>query len=59
VKGGLVGDAPDLAKLDASGNLGYDVDFRSVYQEVLESHLGVDSNEVFSQRFETLSILKA
>ena len=59
VKGGLTGDAPNLAKLDASGNLGYDVDFRSVYQEVLESHLGVDSNEVFSQRFEPLSVLRS
>src|SRR5436190_5993679 len=59
VKGGLVGSAPSLAKLDASGNLGYDVDFRSVYQEILESHLAVDSKEVFSQRFESLSVLKA
>src|SRR5205085_6621214 len=43
VKGGLVGSMPSLSKLDASGNLGYDVDFRSVYQEVLETHLGVDA----------------
>ena len=59
VKGGLVGSQPSLTKLDTSGNLGYDVDFRSVYQEVLESHLGVDANEVFSQSFEKLSILRA
>src|SRR4051812_84635 len=59
VKGGIVGSMPSLTKLDASGNLGYDVDFRSVYQEVLETHLGVDAKEVFSQSFEKLSVLKA
>jgi uncharacterized protein (DUF1501 family) len=58
VKGGLVGAQPSLSKLDASGNLGYDVDFRSVYQEILEGHLGVDAKEVFSQSFEKLSVLK-
>jgi uncharacterized protein (DUF1501 family) len=59
VKGGLIGSQPSLTKLDASGNLGYDVDFRSVYQEILDSHLGVDSREVFSESFEKLSVLRA
>ena len=59
VKGGLIGSQPSLGKLDASGNLGYDVDFRSVYQEILETHLGVDPKEVFSQSFEKLSVLKS
>lgn len=59
VKSGLIGSQPSLSKLDASGNLGYDVDFRSVYQEILESHLGVDPKEVFSQSFEKLAILKS
>jgi uncharacterized protein (DUF1501 family) len=59
VQGGLIGSQPSLTKLDASGNLGYDVDFRSVYQEILDSHLGVDSKEVFSESFEKLSVLKA
>lgn len=58
VKGGLYGELPSLAKLDASGNLGYAVDFRSVYQEVLDAHLAVDAREVFAQSFEPLSILK-
>ena len=59
VKSGLIGSQPSLSKLDASGNLGYDVDFRSVYQEILESHMGVDPKEVFSQSFEKLAILKS
>ncbi|MDQ2951752.1 MAG: DUF1501 domain-containing protein [Chloroflexota bacterium] len=59
VKGGIVGTQPSLTKLDASGNLGYAVDFRSVYQEILDTHLGVDPKEVFSQSFEKLSVLKS
>ena len=59
VKGGLIGSQPSLTKLEASGNLGYDVDFRSVYQEILDSHLGVDSKEVFTESFEKLSVLRS
>jgi uncharacterized protein (DUF1501 family) len=59
VKGGLYGEQPALSKLDASGNLGYGVDFRSVYQEILQSHLEVDAKEVFAQSFERLPILKS
>jgi uncharacterized protein (DUF1501 family) len=57
VKGGLYGAAPSLTKLDARGNLEYSVDFRSVYQEILEGHLGVDAKEVFAQSFDRLAIL--
>src|SRR5512132_271597 len=57
VKGGLYGDLPSLSKLDSSGNIGYGTDFRSVYQEILETHLEVDAKEVFSQSFERLSVL--
>ncbi|MEP6694443.1 MAG: DUF1501 domain-containing protein [Chloroflexota bacterium] len=59
VKGGLYGAAPSLTKLDAGGNLAYNVDFRSVYQEILEGHLAVDAKEVFSQSFDKLAILRA
>jgi uncharacterized protein (DUF1501 family) len=59
VKGGLYGSQPTLSKLDASGNLAYDVDFRSVYQEILQSHLEVDPKEVFAQTFDHLPIFKA
>jgi uncharacterized protein (DUF1501 family) len=57
VKGGMYGEAPSLAKLDASGNMGYSVDFRSVYQEILESYLEVDPREVFTQTFDKLPII--
>ena len=59
VKGGLYGEMPSLAKLDTGGNLAYKVDFRSVYQEILDSHLAVDSKEVFAQSFERVPFLRA
>ncbi len=59
VKGGLYGEQPALSKLDTSGNLAYAVDFRSVYQEILQSHLEVDSKEVFAQSFERIPMLKS
>jgi uncharacterized protein (DUF1501 family) len=57
VKAGLHGELPSLSKLDSGGNIGYGVDFRSVYQEILQTHLEVDPKEVFSQSFEPLSVL--
>lgn len=54
VKGGLYGEAPSLSKLAADGNLAYSVDFRSVYQEILGSHLAVDPREIFSRTFERI-----
>src|SRR5256885_12823253 len=42
-KGGLYGGEPSLTYLDATGNLKYAVDFRSVYQEILGGHLGADA----------------
>jgi uncharacterized protein (DUF1501 family) len=59
VKGGLYGAAPSLTKLDTRGNLEYNVDFRAVYQEILEGHLQVDAKEVFTQSFDKLAILGA
>jgi uncharacterized protein (DUF1501 family) len=53
VKGGLYGQAPSL-NVGRDGNLKYGVDFRAVYQEILESHMKVDASEVLSQRFERI-----
>src|SRR2546430_10730736 len=58
VKAGLYGEQPSLSKLDSSGNLGYALDFRSVYQEILNTHLEVDAKEVFNQSFDKVSVLK-
>jgi uncharacterized protein (DUF1501 family) len=59
VKGGFYGTAPSLTKLDTGGNLAWSVDFRSVYQEILESHLEVDAKAVFSKSFDKLGVFKA
>src|SRR5438876_6106837 len=58
VKGGLYGEQPSLSKLDASGNLGYALDFRSVYQDILTSHLGVDGPDVLGASFDRLPFIR-
>ncbi len=59
VRGGLFGSAPDLARLDGSGNLAHAVDFRSVYATVLEKWWGMDSNAILRGTFAPLEILRA
>jgi uncharacterized protein (DUF1501 family) len=59
VKGGLYGETPNLAKLDQLGNLSYAVDFRAVYQEILESHLGVDAQEILGEGFDRVPFVRA
>src|SRR5207237_33115 len=59
VKGGLYGETPNLAKLDQLGNLSYAVDFRSVYQEILASHLGVDAKEILGQSYDRVPFVKS
>src|ERR671935_364705 len=52
VKGGLYGEAENVNKLDTLGNLSYTTDYRSVYQEILGSHLGVDAKAILGQSFD-------
>jgi len=59
VQGGFYGQAPSLANLDNTGNLRYNVDFRSIYQEVLNTHLGADAKEILGQAFDRVPFLKA
>ena len=59
VKGGLYGETPSLTKLDQLGNLSYAVDFRSVYQEILDAHLGVAAKDILGQSFERIAFTKA
>jgi len=59
VTGGFYGDAPSLANLDSTGNLRYSVDYRSVYQEILNTHLGADAQEILGQTFDRVPFLKA
>jgi uncharacterized protein (DUF1501 family) len=53
VKGGLYGETPNL-NVGRDGNLKYSVDFRQVYQEILESHMKVDAAEVIGKRYERI-----
>jgi len=59
VKGGLFGAEPSLTDLDATGNLRYAVDFRSVYQEILSGHLGADPKEILGASFDQVPFLRA
>jgi len=58
VKGGMYGRAPSLTELDSTGNLKYQVDFRSVYQEILGGHLGADPKEILGDTFDKLGFIK-
>jgi uncharacterized protein (DUF1501 family) len=58
VQGGFYGQAPSLSDLDGTGNLKYNVDFRSVYQEILNTHLGADAREILGQAFDRIRFLK-
>src|SRR6266487_6667822 len=58
VKGGIYGQSPSLTDLDPTGNLKYQVDFRSVYQEILGGHLGADPREILGAGFEKLGFIE-
>jgi uncharacterized protein (DUF1501 family) len=59
VKGGLYGQGPSLTKLDPSQNVAFTVDFRSVYQEILSSHLGVEGQDVLGASFERIPFIRS
>ncbi len=56
VKGGIIGDPPDLSKLD-NGNLHFATDFRSIYATVLENWLQADSTSILGQQFSKVAFL--
>lgn len=58
VRAGFYGQEPSLSDLDRQGNLKYTLDFRSVYQEILASHLAVDAREVLSESFERVPFVR-
>ncbi len=57
---GFVGNHPNLATLNAHGNLVYDIDFRQVYATVMQEWLCVDGSVVnqalLGQNFERLDL---
>jgi uncharacterized protein (DUF1501 family) len=56
VKGGLLGPAPDLKKLDL-GDLRFTIDFRDVYATLLRNWLKIDPKPILGNRDETLELL--
>ncbi|CAN5347954.1 DUF1501 domain-containing protein [soil metagenome] len=58
LKAGLIGEHPDLEKLD-DGNLKHTVDFRSVYAAVLDQWLGIDSKTVLGAKYDPVAAFKA
>jgi uncharacterized protein (DUF1501 family) len=58
VRSGIFGQAPSLTDLDGTGNLRYQVDFRSVYQEILGGHLGADPKEILGATFDRLGFIR-
>jgi uncharacterized protein (DUF1501 family) len=57
VRRGIYGRPPDLRHLD-DGNLRYTVDFRSIYQEILDVHLQASAGEILGGRFEPVRFLR-
>lgn len=57
VRGGVFGEAPNLASLDAGGNMKYSVDYRSLYATALERWWQIDSREILGGRFAPLGFL--
>ncbi len=59
VQGGIYGEPPDLADLDSAGNLVHTVDFRWVYQTVLERWLGAPATAILGQDYGDQNFLPA
>lgn len=55
VKGGLIGDEPDLTDLDR-GDLKWRTDFRQVYATLLDEWMGAESAKLFGSKFEHVKV---
>ncbi len=58
IRGGLIGNAPNLTDLD-SGDLKTQVDFRQVYATILDRWLGVSSEKILGSSFSPLPLFNA
>ncbi len=56
LRGGIFGQTPSLSDLD-KGDLKYNTDFRSVYGELLDGWMAVNSEKVLGGRFPKLGLL--
>ena len=57
VKGGLYGEQPSLTSTIDSGNLKYDIDFRSVYQTLIRDWLQGDAASVLGATYPELPVI--
>jgi uncharacterized protein (DUF1501 family) len=59
VRGGLIGDNPNLVNLDSNGDLKANFDYRQVYSTILSDHLGLSTTStagIFKKSFDRLPI---
>ncbi|WP_299668278.1 DUF1501 domain-containing protein [uncultured Polaribacter sp.] len=56
-KQGLYNDLPNLADLDANGNIKYKVDFREVYATILDKWLQVNDKAILNKQFSKLKFV--
>ncbi|MBJ2174933.1 DUF1501 domain-containing protein [Aureibaculum sp. A20] len=55
---GIYNSVPNLLKLDANGDLIYEIDFRQIYATVLDNWLGVDAKAIlFEKSFKKLDFI--
>ena len=60
VDGGHYSDYPSLQEKDLiEGDLAYNIDFRSIYTEILEGWLQVDAMPIVNGRYDTLGFLQS
>jgi len=54
---GLFNAAPDLTKLDKNGDLVHEIDFRSIYANIMEKWLEVRSEDLLGQAIRPVSLI--
>ncbi|NNF81246.1 MAG: twin-arginine translocation pathway signal, partial [Flavobacteriaceae bacterium] len=47
----------DLRRLDANGDIRYEIDFRSIYSTILRNWLGVQDELILNDQFEYLDFI--
>lgn len=56
-KPGMFNTAPDLANLDANGDLVYEIDFRAIYANILENWLGADKGGILTSDIPVVGVV--
>ncbi|WP_405205516.1 DUF1501 domain-containing protein [Aquimarina sp. LLG6339-5] len=56
-KVGIYNELPNLANLDANGDIKYTIDFRSIYATILNNWLEVDDQQILSNHFNKLTFI--